>query len=93
VGKKGFVSARGVGELRDEPKSEQVIVLMTRTGRRMLDSLAKAHGLSRSELIEQIARREMVLIPKPSSASWFSRPSQIRRLIFMVARSYIRPKP
>jgi hypothetical protein len=92
MGKKGISSARGVGEIWDEPKSEQVMVLLTRSGRGMLDSLAWSHGLSRSELIEQIARREMVVIPKPSSASWFSRPSQIQRLIFTFARSYIRPK-
>jgi hypothetical protein len=83
MGKKNHVSSRGQGELYDEPKTEQVMLLLTRTGRSNLDRLAKLHGLSRSELVERIARGQFHVV----SLS----PSHWKRLIHL-ARSYIPPR-
>ncbi|NJR63193.1 MAG: hypothetical protein HC769_33080 [Cyanobacteria bacterium CRU_2_1] len=90
MGKKGIQSKRSIGEIRDEPKTEQVIVLLTKTGKRQLNHLALSHRMSRSELIESIARGEFQLLPvKPKQ---FSPASQWRRLIFILNRLYISPK-
>jgi hypothetical protein len=89
MGKQGNRSQRGRGEIYDEPKTEQVTLLLTRTGRSRLDVLAKSHGLSRSELIEQIARGQFQLVAR----SWFSNPSRWKQVIFTLSRSYIPPNP
>jgi len=56
MGQKGLKSQRGVGEIYDELKSEQVIILLTPTGKKGFDALAKSFGLSRSEFAERLAR-------------------------------------
>ncbi len=63
MGIKGEQSQRDRGEYYDEVKSEQVILLMTPTGKARLDKLAVCYELSRSEFVEQIAR-EMIPINK-----------------------------
>ncbi|MDX2212504.1 MAG: hypothetical protein SFY66_04365 [Oculatellaceae cyanobacterium bins.114] len=88
MGKKGITSARGVGEIYNETKTEQVNLLLTKQGVLLLNALAKAHGLSRSELIEQIARGRLRVTPPQ-----FSNPSQMKRLFFTITRSYMPPKP
>jgi hypothetical protein len=56
MGRLGKKSQRNHGELYDETKSLQVILSMTPTGKIALDQLAARLSLSRSELIEQLAR-------------------------------------
>jgi hypothetical protein len=56
MGKAGTKSQRGVGEIYDELKTEQTIILLTPTGKKGLDALAKSFGLSRSEFVERLAR-------------------------------------
>jgi hypothetical protein len=56
MGKKGTRSTRGVGELYDQPKTVQVIVLLTPDGAALLNAKALEKKLSRSELIERFAR-------------------------------------
>lgn len=55
---KGKKSLRNQAELYDEVKKAYSICL-TPTGIKELDFLAKTRGLSRSELIERIARGEI----------------------------------
>jgi hypothetical protein len=88
MGKRGYRSQRGRGEIYDEPKTEQVVLLLTRTGRSRLDRLVKVYGLSRSELIEQIARGHFQLVARP----WFANPSRWKQVIFTLSRSYIPPR-
>lgn len=56
MGRPGKKSQRHQGEVYAETKSLQVILLMTPTGKASLDALATASSMSRSELIEQLAR-------------------------------------
>jgi hypothetical protein len=86
MGKKGVPSVRGVGELYDQTKTEQVNLLLTKRGLLLLNALARSHGLSRSELIEQIARGRLRLV-----SPQFSTPSQMKRLFLTITRSYIPP--
>jgi hypothetical protein len=51
-----------VGEIYDDPKTVQVICLMTPDGKLLLDELARSFGVSRSELLEQIARGKLGII-------------------------------
>lgn len=53
-------SMRNVPEIYDEKKQAYSISL-TPTGKKNLDLMAKDFGLSRSELIEQIARKQFLL--------------------------------
>jgi len=62
MGKRGIRSQRGVGEIYDDPKTVQVICLMTPDGKLLLDELARSFGVSRSELLEQIARGKLGII-------------------------------
>ncbi len=56
MGRLGKKSQRHQGEVYEETKSLQVILSMTPTAKASLDALATAFSLSRSELIEQLAR-------------------------------------
>jgi hypothetical protein len=56
MGRLGKKSQRNHGELYPETKSLQVILSMTPTGKNALDQLAANLSLSRSELIERLAR-------------------------------------
>jgi DNA-binding TFAR19-related protein (PDSD5 family) len=56
MGRLGKKSQRNHGELYAETKSLQVILSMTPTGKTALDQLAVSLSLSRSELVEQLAR-------------------------------------
>ena len=72
MGKKGIASKRGTGEIYPEPKKERVLVLMTSRGRILLDQLATSYGLSRSEFLERIARRQFVVFPKDFRRLFFN---------------------
>jgi hypothetical protein len=61
MGIAGKKSQRGQGEIYAEPKDRQVILSMTQTGKACLDKLSEAMNLSRSELIEQLARNSLDL--------------------------------
>jgi uncharacterized protein YidB (DUF937 family) len=61
MGRAGKKSQRGQGEIYSEPKDRQVILSMTQTGKAYLDQLSALAGLSRSELIEQLARNSLDL--------------------------------
>jgi hypothetical protein len=56
MGKKGFRSTEGQGEIWNEPKTVVVSVKLTPTGKRLLDEKANSYGISKGELIERIAR-------------------------------------
>jgi hypothetical protein len=62
MGTKGVRSRRGKGEQYDQPKSKQVILLLTEHGSTLLDQKVKAYiqqtgiQLSRSEYFERWAR-------------------------------------
>lgn len=62
MGLKGIRSRRGKGELYDEVKSEDVILLLTPTAKRLLDEKVNAYRdangnpLTRSEYFERWAR-------------------------------------
>ncbi|MGB3493752.1 MAG: hypothetical protein WBA57_13565 [Elainellaceae cyanobacterium] len=62
MGTKGVLSKRGQGELYDQPKSEQVLVTLTKTGLKLLNEKVRAYRdsdgkkLSRSEYLERYAR-------------------------------------
>ncbi|HAZ46500.1 MAG TPA: hypothetical protein DCZ55_19105 [Cyanobacteria bacterium UBA11371] len=53
--KKNLKITKGEPELYDE-KKKPLNIAMTPTGAKMLDDLAKNMGLTRSELVERIAR-------------------------------------
>lgn len=86
MGKKGIASTRGVGEIYNETKTEQANLLLTKTALSNLNAIARYHGVSRSELIEQIARGRFYLVRRHS----FSSPLQWRG-IFTKTRSYMPP--
>ncbi|HAX78155.1 MAG TPA: hypothetical protein DCY88_20630 [Cyanobacteria bacterium UBA11372] len=55
IPKKNLKITKGEPELYDE-KKKPLNIAMTPTGAKMLDDLAKNMGLTRSELVERIAR-------------------------------------
>lgn len=62
MGIPGQRSRRGHGELYDQPKTEHVLILLTQTGRELLDEKVEAYNqgldvsVSRSEFIERWVR-------------------------------------
>lgn len=69
MAKLGQKSVRGQPELYNEVKS-CFSVALTRTGVEKLDTLARSVKLSRSELIEQIARgRIRITVEQPEDCS------------------------
>jgi len=46
-----------------EQKTQQIQARLTPTGKEMLQDVAKARGVSVSELLEQIARGQITLVP------------------------------
>lgn len=55
MAKKGHKSRKGVGEFYDEVKVDTLLSL-TPTARESLDQQAKSIGISRSEVVERLAR-------------------------------------
>lgn len=55
MAKKGHKSRKGVGEFYDEVKVDTLLSL-TPTARANLDGQAKSIGISRSEVVERLAR-------------------------------------
>lgn len=65
MAKKGQKSRKGVGEFYDEVKVDTLLSL-TPTARGRLDQQAQAMGISRSEVVERLARG---LIAPPGAVS------------------------
>lgn len=58
--KKGHKSTKGIGDLWNERKSNRVNISLTDTGKRELQIKADKLGISISELVERVARGELV---------------------------------
>ena len=63
---------KGKGELYDEVK-QRINLTLTPTAKQKLDDMAWGRRLSMSELVEQIARGEYLLVPK-SEAELLGKP-------------------
>jgi hypothetical protein len=57
MGKAGHRSTRGAGEIYPEPKDQRQVILLTATGKGILDRLALARSISLSEVVEQLLRK------------------------------------
>jgi hypothetical protein len=57
MGKTGHRSTRGKGEIYPEPKDQRQMVLLTATGKGILQRLALARSISLSEAVEQLLRK------------------------------------
>lgn len=58
MAKRGHKSQRGIPEIYDEPKKSRCLAL-TQTAVQKLDNWASSLQLSRSELVEKLARQEI----------------------------------
>lgn len=64
--RKGHKSTKGIGDLWGEPKNNRINLALTDTGKKELEKKAEAIGISVSELIERIARGELVAYENPA---------------------------
>lgn len=76
--RKGHKSTKGVGDLWDERKTNRVNISLTDTGKRELEKKAEAIGISVSELIERIARGQLISQENPSKKNWIDLWIQLR---------------
>lgn len=70
--KKGHKSTSGIGDIWGEPKNRRVNVVLTDTGKKQLEEKASQLGLSISELIERIARGQLVQQPDEFKKNWMN---------------------
>jgi hypothetical protein len=68
--RKGHKSTKGIGDLWGEPKKNRININLTDTGKQELERKAESIGISVSELIERIARGQLVPQEDPAKKNF-----------------------
>lgn len=59
MGKKGYKSQKGVGDIWNEPKSERLSIRITPTGKELALERSQSEDISLSEVLERYGRNQI----------------------------------